>query len=303
MTGMTAVIASCGNYSNEDLLYMSGVPSSSQLAVVLPAAPTSVMQAELAQDTHNGISNVNAMLNEVLGLIDNIRSYEPTSRTADSRTWGPFDDANHPGWQWKLAVTRLDTTSFKYELDLQEMAAGSTPVTFLIGNFDLAGGARQGSGGVTAYFADVATAGFPLDPSTMQYDTLSLTYQNYDTPGSPVSATLMLVRTAPDKNGITMGSFSYEILTDGSGQLTFLAAGNIVGGTGTEMVTIHAQWLASGAGMGTQTIEAGADIGLTQTECWDATFEVTYNDKPWSTTEDLNPGEMSAFCPTLPVLP
>ena len=101
---MTAAFASCGNYSNEDLLYMSAVPSSSQLAVVLPAAPTTVTQAELAQDTHNGISNVNTLLDNVLGLIDTIRSYEPTSRTSDSRTWGPFADSNHPGWQWELVV-------------------------------------------------------------------------------------------------------------------------------------------------------------------------------------------------------
>jgi hypothetical protein len=303
MTGMTAVIASCGNYSNEDLLYMSAVPSNSQLAVVLPAAATTVMQAELAQVTHNGIGAVNTLLDDLLGLVDTIRSYEPTSRTSDSRTWGPVDDSNHPGWRWALVVTREDTTSFKYELDVQNTAVGSSPVPFLTGTFDLAGGVKQGSGGVTAHFADVASAGFPVDPSTAQYDTLSLTYQNFDTPGSPVSAMLTLNRTVPDKNGLMTGSFSYEILTDGSGQITFLAAGNIVGGTGTEMVTIHAQWLASGAGMGTQTIDAGADLGLTQTECWDATFEATYNDKPWSTTEDVNPGEMSAFCPTLPALP
>ena len=303
MTGITAVIASCGNYSNEDLLYMSAVPSSSQLAVVLPAAATTVMQAELAQVTHNGIGTVNTLLDDLLGLVDTIRSYEPTSRTSDSRTWGPVDDSNHPGWRWALVVTREDTTSFKYELDVQNTAAGSPVVPFLTGTFDLAGGVKQGSGGVTAHFAAIASAGFPADPGTAQYDTLSLTYQNFDTPGSPVSAMLTLNRTVPDKNGLMTGSFSYEILTDGSGQLTFLAAGNIVGGTGTEMVTIHAQWLASGAGMGTQTIDAGADIGLTQTECWDATFEATYNDKPWSTTEDVNPGEMSAFCPILPALP
>ena len=300
---MTATIVSCGNYSNEDLLYMSAVPSSSQLAVVLPAAATTVTQAELAQDTHNGISNVNALLDNVLGLVDTIRSYEPTSRAADSRTWGPFDDSNHPGWRWELVVTRVDTTSFTYHLDVQSTAAGSAPVSFLTGSFDLAGGAKQGNGGVTAHFADVATAGFPIDPSTVQYDTLSLTYQNFDTPGSPVSAMLTLVRTVPDKNGLMTGSFSYEILTDGSGQITFLLAGNIVGGTGTEMVTIHAQWLANGAGMATQTIEAGADVGLIQTECWDATFEATYNDKPWLTTEDVNPGQMSTFCPILPTLP
>ena len=161
---MTAVVASCGNYSNEDLLYMSAVPSSSQLAVVLPAAATTVVQAELAQDTHNGISNVNTMLDDVLGLVDTVRSYEPTSRTSDSRTWGPFADSKHPGWQWKLVVTRVDTTSFKYELDVQGHGCRTGPGwTFLTGTFDLAGGVKQGNGTVRPTSRALATAAFPLD--------------------------------------------------------------------------------------------------------------------------------------------
>ena len=114
-------MAACGDYSNEDLLYMSAVPSSTQLAVVLPPAMVTVTQAELAQDTHTGISNVNSMLDEVLGLVDAIRSYEPTSRTSSSRTWGPFADSNNKGWQWRLVVTRMDATTFMYELDVEKL--------------------------------------------------------------------------------------------------------------------------------------------------------------------------------------
>jgi hypothetical protein len=304
MAVAASALTACGNYSNEDLLFMSAVPTSTQLAVVLPAPLPAVMQAELAQNTHGGIATVNKLLDEVLGLIDTIRSYEPTTRKADLRIWGPFADSSKPGWQWELTITRqVNGTTFDYQLDVANQATPDVWVEFLTGTFDAAGGVKQGYGGVTANFLQVANAGFPLDSDSMQYQTLSLTYQNYDTPGSPVSAKLSVVRTAPDKNGITMGSFSYEILTDGSGEITFQAAGNIVGGTTTETVTIHSQWLASGAGMGTLTITAGADVGATQTECWDATFGATYNDKPWSTTEDVNLGQMSAFCPTLPTLP
>ena len=39
--------------------------------------------------------------------------------------------------------------------------------------------------------------------------------------------------------------------------------------------------------MATLAVVSGDGAGLTQTECWDATFEATYNDKPWSTTEDV----------------
>ena len=156
---------------------------------------------------------------------------------------------------------------------------------------------------MTAHFADVATAGFPVDPGTAQYNTLSLTYQNFDTPGSPVSVVLTLVRTVPDKNGI-MTRF-----------LQLRDPGRRFGPAHPPARRQHRGWDGNRDGdhpravagerrrYGTETIEAGADIGLTQTECWDATFEATYNDKPWSTTEDVNPGEMSAFCPTLPALP
>jgi hypothetical protein len=296
MTGMTATIASCGNYSNEDLLYMSAVPSSSQLAVVLPAAATTVVQAELAQDTHNGISNVNTMLDDVLGLVDTVRSYEPTGRTSDSRTWGPFADSNHPGWQWELVVTRVDTTSFTYHLDVQNTAGGSAWVEFLTGTFDVAGGVKQGNGTVKADFAALVSAAFPLDDSSRPLKTLSISYQNFQTPGSPVSVTLLIERTPDPKTGVTSVTFTYEILADGSGEIGFTLVGNVIPGPAIETLALNAQWQAAGAGKATLAVVSGDGAGMAQTECWDATFEATYNDKPWSTTEDV--GDAS-LCPVI----
>jgi hypothetical protein len=299
-----SALAACGNYSNEDLLFMSAVPTSTQLAVVLPAPMPTVTEAELSKTTHGGVGTINMLLDGVLGIVDTVRSYEPTSRSANGRVWGPAPDSNKPGWQWKFEIDRQPNgTTFDYHLLVATEATPVTWVEFLTGTYDAAGGAKQGSGAFTAHFAAVVAVGYPVDGDAAQFDTLSLTYQNYDTEGSPVSALLTIMRAYPDKNGITMASFSYEILTDGSGEITFQAAGNVVGGTTTETLTIHAQWLPSGAGMATCTITAGADIGATQTECWDSTFEATYNDKPWSPTEDVNPGQMAAFCPTLPTLP
>jgi hypothetical protein len=302
VAGAAAALAGCGDYSNEDLLFMSAVPSSTQLAVVLPAAAPAAMQAELAQDTHNGINNVNGMLDDVLGLIDAIRSYEPTSRTSDSRTWGPFADTNHPGWQWKLTVTRPDDTTFTYELDVGQTATPDAWVSFLTGNFDAVGGVKQGNGTVVANFSNLSAAQFPLDANTQPLQTLTITYQNYQTQGSPVSVALNLTRT-PDSNGVTSATFTYEFLTDGSGGINFTLIGNVVPGPAIETVTIESGWLPSGAGQATLAVVSGDGAGLSQTECWDATFEATYNDKPWSTAEDVNLGQMAAFCPVLPTLP
>jgi hypothetical protein len=305
LAASASALAACGNYSNEDLLFMSAVPTSTQLAVVLPAAAPTVMQAELAQDTHAGIADVNAGLDLMLGIVDLVRSYEPTTRETNERIWGPIADAKQPGWQWELIVYRAseDATTYSYELDFAQTAAPDNVVKFLTGSFDVAGGARQGSGMVTAHFLDVAKAGYPGDIGVTPYNTIMINYQNYQTAGSAVSATYMVGRTIPDPNGIMNSTFGYEILTDGSGKMSFQEVGNVVGGTTTETVTIQAQWLASGVGMATLTIDLGADAGATQTECWDATFEAVYNDKPWSTAEDVNAGQMAAFCPVLPTLP
>jgi hypothetical protein len=300
MTGMTAAVASCGDYSNEDLVYMSAVPSSSQLALVLPAAAATVMQAELAQDTHDGISNVNTMLDDVLGLVDAIRSYEPTTRTSDSRTWGPFADSKHPGWQWELVVNReADGTTFDYLLRVENTkAATPTWVAFVSGTFDLAGGIKQGNGMVNADFAALAAATFPLDDSSRPLKTLSIRYQNFQTPGSPVTVTLSIERTSPDPtNGVTSATFTYEILADGAGEMAFTLVGNVIPGTAVETLALNAQWLAAGAGRATLAVVSGDGAGLTQTECWDATFAMTYNDKPWSTSEDFADPSM---CPALP---
>jgi hypothetical protein len=299
VAGLTAIMAACGDYSNEDLLYMSAVPSSSQLAVVLPAAMTTVTQAELAQDTHNGIGTVNALLDDVLGLVDAIRAYEPTSRTSDSRTWGPFADSSHPGWQWRLVVTRADATTFNYALDVENTAVAAPAwVPFFNGSFDLAGGIKQGNGWVTADFGALVAAEFPLDSNTSQLASLRIDYQNYQTPGSPVSVTLTIMRASPDPTtGVTSVMFMYEILADGSGEIAFQLVGNVIPGPAIETLDINAQWLPTGAGKATLSVAAGDGAGMTQTECWDATFEATYNDKPWSMTEDV--GDPS-LCPVLP---
>ncbi len=89
-------------------------------------------------------------------------------------------------------------------------------------------------------------------------------------------------------------TFTYEILADGSGEMTFTLVGNVIPGPAIETAGRQRQWLATGDGRATLTVVSGDGAGLTQTECWDATFEATYNDKPWSTTEDVTRTPLSA---------
>jgi hypothetical protein len=295
-------LGGCGNYSNEDLAFMNAVPSTSQLAVVLPAAPASVNEAELAQTTHNTIALVNGLLDDVLGLIDGVRTNEPTSRQGDqSRTWGPFPDGTHPGWQWQLIVQRdaADASTFDYFLEAAAPGAPGSWIQFVVGTFDATGGASQGNGQVTAHFDALGKAGFPLDANAMPLLTLQIAYQNYRTQGQPIAVSMAIDRT-PDPNGVTSATIAYQVLADGSGQMKFTLVGNIVLGPATETVEVDSGWLPSGAGMATLSVVAGDAAGSTQTECWDATFAAIYNNKPWLPGQDVG---TSALCPTLPSFP
>ena len=296
-------LAGCGNYSNEDLAFMNAVPSTTQLAVVLPAASPAVDEAELAQTTHNAIAMVNGLLTDVLGLIDAIRTNEPTSRQGDvSRTWGPFPDATHPGWLWRLIVARdsLDPSTFDYDLEAATSAAPDKWIDFVTGSFDPAGGSSQGSGSVTADFGALGMAGFPLDSDTMSLSTLTISYQNFRTQGQPITVSMTVNRSTPDANGVTSATISYQLLADGSGQMTFTLVGNIVLGPAIETVVVTSGWLPSGAGMATLVVQSGDAMGSTQTECWDATFTAVYNAKPWLTSQDVGTSDL---CPALPVFP
>jgi hypothetical protein len=302
MLAVCLAAAACGNYSNEDLEFMAAVPTSNQLAVELPSAVNPTSEAELAKRTHDAIATVNGALRNVLGLVDGVRAYTPTSRTDDSRTWGPFPDDKHPGWSWELIVRRdpASPTRFTYDLQTQNAAARTGWLVFVDGSFDGAGGAQQGSGQVVADFRLLKDAGFPVDDDAANLADLQITYQNFDVAGSPTEVT-MSIDSQPDSNGATTSlNIVYEILTDQSGEMAFTLTGNLVAGPATEVVQVNSQWLPSGAGQATMVVASGDGAGLQQNECWDHTFAATYEHKPWSAADDLGTADA---CPALPALP
>ena len=293
--------AGCGNYSNEDLEYMAAVPTTTELAVELPAAVSTVVEAELAKKTHDAIKTVNDSLVNVLALVDGVRGTTPTSRSSDSRTWGPFPDDKHPGWRWELVVTRDPTApaTFTYRLETENAGAATGWLVFVSGSFDAPGGPKQGTGQVTADFATLAARAFPLDAGAAKLSSLAIAYQNFDLAGSPIEVS-MTINSLPDATGdATTLSIVYEILSDRSGEMAFTLTGNLIAGPATEVVQVNSQWLASGAGESTLTVARGDGAGLAQTECWNSAFEATFNAKPWARAEDF--GTMDA-CPTLPPL-
>ena len=291
----------CGNYSNEDLEYMNAVPAGSQLSATLPAYSSTLpasSEAELAKTTHNVTTQFNQMIANALGGIDAIRSYSPTSRSPTSRVWGPFPSNKQPGWVWRLTVSHDDpqSTTFTYELDVENTADPTAVwLTFVTGSFDAQDGVRKGSGSLTMTTKPLSDAGFPFDSGMVPFTTLTVSYEMLS--NSVNDVTMRIDRMADATNQVSSVVYTYKAQADGSGQMSFTLTGNFIVGPAIETVAVVSAWLPNGAGKASEMVEQGDGAGLTQTECWDASFAATYNDKPWARTEDI--ADPSA-CPTLP---
>jgi hypothetical protein len=309
---VTAVLAGCGNYSNEDLEFMNALPEQELLQVEIPrSAILPANEAELARMTHQATQTFNGLLGSLVGMVDWIRSHEPTSRTRDSRTWGPYDadrakDRN-PDWQTRMIVRRdlVEPNQFNYEIAVHENGTADTLwYAFIRGSFHTSETARRGTGYVELVTADVRAAGMDvtnlenLDRVRIDYDTVAV--------DAPISIKMTWV-ALPDplsQAPAPMIVYQYKATLDGQGQMTFDLYGNfILVSDAQEHMNVTTRWLPSGAGRGTLTVVSGDLAGLVQQECWDRSFRSTFNQKPWAPAEQVA-GDPSNpdICPVIPDL-
>ena len=87
--------------------------------------------------------------------------------------------------------------------------------------------------------------------------------------------------------------------------MTFDVIGNLIPLTpAIEDMRVTSRWLSSGEGRADLTVVSGDGAGAMQTQCWDRSFQETYDSKPWAPTEDFPanpPGDPAAICPDIPV--
>lgn len=302
VTVATALAAGCGNYSNEDLEYMSVVPERSELAANLPAAKSAVQlagAAELYKTTHNVTETLNGILDKFLGLIEAIRHYSPTSRTADSRTWGPFPPAlDNPDWRGEMQISRdpgAAMPSFGYWFGfVPATSPGDLPLQILTGSFQFGSSLREGHGTLAITTDKARAAGITVNLGLL--DHMEVTY---DVTGPTVSVHMDITNLPnplkPDD--IMQAAYDYAVVADGRGAMRFTFMANAVPGPAVETLRLTSRWLPTGEGRAEAEVVAGDGAGAKQVECWDAQLGVTYNLKPWSPAE--NAGDPSA-CADIP---
>jgi hypothetical protein len=293
------VALGCGNYSNEDLEFMSALPDGQDVSIpIRSAAVTLADEAELAHFTHQVSDGLNGLTSALLGIVDGVRSLSPTSRTPDSRTWGPFPADKHPGWQVRMIVSRdpADATQLDYQLAFHLAGGADTDWPLLLsGWFRADGTARQGTGHFAIDTAPVRAEN--LDPDLGMLDHMAVDYQ---TGGDPVTIDMDITNLADPTmpSAPTSATYAFASSSDGRRQMTFDFTANVVPGPAVETTTITSQWLDSGEGQGSLTILAGDGAGLGEKQCWNTSFIATFTQKDWAPPADGDP----ASCPNIPLI-
>jgi hypothetical protein len=126
VVAVSAVVAGCGNLSQEDLLFRAGVPTKQALAVTPPGTEAEVEDAlvgdtasraeqaleercddDLLCQTRNIARGFNSLTFGLLDIVDAIAQLPATHREVGRRVWGPhFDDSQ--GLSFRFEMTRAD---------------------------------------------------------------------------------------------------------------------------------------------------------------------------------------------------
>ncbi len=270
----------CGNYSNEDLDFQLALPEQSDIDAKMQLSITRADSAEYYLATRSAITTFNTMVADLVGLIEVVRGTTPTSRQGDQRTWGPFADDKHPGWEIRVVMQRSTVSSTQLHMDywVQVRPVGQGDwVNFLTGDYTSGGSARTGTGDIHLLVNDARTALYPVDddPGLRDLDHLDVTYDNA---AYPISVIMDIVNLSTATT--RAGHYEYYQNQDGSGRMTFDWQGTT--DTGVQITAkMTSQWLGSGAGRADLTADLTPNLPNQSTtlgtDCWGIDTLATYS--------------------------
>jgi hypothetical protein len=285
----------CGNYSNEDLDYLSALPQSDDLSVEAPkmSAVRPALEDDALQTTTEVTTKLNAMAGDLLKLIDQIRAGYPTSRHGDQRTWGPGPSDNSPGWQVEFTMTKdaaAVPVTFAYDLMMIPPGA-ATGLSVLSGTFQAIGGAR-GVGHLALTPAMARDAGAVL-PGLEKLMSLTIDYDSQDWPRTLTIEAINLPTVDTTMDALDT-KYSYQRAQNGDGAMAFTFLKDVVNGPmGIDTLQITSHWQGMGAGRADIAVTAGDGAGLISwTDCWAPDSTTAYNSRTGA-------GDTSACIPLL----
>ena len=278
-----------GNWSNRDLDFANALPDRDLLKSKLPTSTTSSAPLTGVETRRDGLSvgdpstayadankaksDFNGMIDNILGAVDAIRKYPPTTRATSSRIWGPYADTNNPGFEFRLVITQTDDASFTWSLDSHKI--GEDFFSIVSGAFNPTMSLTRGQGSFAVHIKDFKSK-IKIDAGLEALDEISVSYA---TDVFPNTVAMLFTFSSGNASGLSKIGYTSRELADASGALQFLIS--TPDNAQISSSKINAMWLPSGAGRSVGSIQTGTLAGASQTECWDAAFTVTYFKQDW----------------------
>ena len=273
----------CGNLSNEDVAFLEAIPQKEALQVQVPKNAASqpacsLGDATIYESAKSTGDSINAGVSGLLSLVDAIRAMPPTTRDTDSRTWGPFPDGSHAGFEVEVQMQRqIDETGtpWRWDYSILERPKGGAFLTVLEGNF-FGPQAKDGTGRMTLHFENSVKLGInqPTDPQFPMHI-------YYDLGDNPRAISVDLTEGL----GFGLPSFDYNYtgFADGHGGFGYAIAGG--NGCTTEVTTL---FTALGAGRDSFHVRCGPFLSAEVQQCWDVSACLTFVNDPLASTLACN---------------
>lgn len=298
-------LAACGNYSTDDIAFIEAMPTRETLRVAVPAqppppasCPAGLGQATEWTDARNAGVGMNAGLDWILGVVDVVRSTDPSERHRDWRVWGPFPDGKHPGFRIRVVVSRSTGADGipVYQFAFQVLGPGAPDWTPLIEGQFVGASGRTGQGSVTLHFGVIRNLGLndkPDDP------TVDVTI-GYDRRGDPRLVSLA-IPAGTAGFGLIDFDYAYRTWASGDSRTDFALAD----GRGNR-IEAQAGFVASGGRAEVIIFPANPPPTSYQyTVCWDASGCVTavadiFNVSQRCATAPCVTAGWQTICPPMP---
>lgn len=307
--------AACGELSNDDLVFLRGVPSKQELRLDVAASGTEgALMADVGQDAEfyadaYAISEeTNASVASILDFVDSIGDdTPPTTRERDRRVWGPFADGQGRTIRFEV---RREGTSFRYCLHVgsTDQVTGEPTCDDIPGAFGMnailygtytprfaGAGVAQSNGEVTFDFEAAIRRPFGDERGK-----LVITHA-YSDDGAAKDITLSAERPQLGLEPAVNVDYSYARDVDGRVLFALALPAQFFGTPIRENLAIDACWREGGAGRADVVISGGDLTGRNPAlavECWGATHKRTYASytSPDYPNFDLSEGDITA-CP------
>jgi hypothetical protein len=283
-------LSACGSWSNADLEFANALPSRAELKSKIPVTASNTQPLEgpstrrdplnvgdpskAYADAKKAATTFNGIFDFFLGVIDLVRAQPPTTRTTDSRVWGPFPDSNNPGTQFSVIIRAEADASFSWAIRASIGSADAFDV--VVGTFKATDGSvKKGQGAMAVHVKNFRDL-LKVDPVFKDIDEINITYAN-DT--SPTQVHMVFTFKAGASSGISAIGYEYFENADRSGTLHYQVQSD---STELSVLDTRAGWLQTGAGRTFVRVLQGTYAGFTASECWDPSFKVTFYSEGWT---------------------